>query len=211
MAKKAVRTSKVVREAQPIVIPTPDKDTKRWDDMSAEALCQEALNLLKTIFQQGYMFVKILAYIEQNGKWRDLDAYKEHSFAFFVEDFFNIRPGTYFNMKAVAYRYGAENYNRWGVKELKRIEGTSSPDDTLAELNKLYEEAGGRPSGVKIREVIDSNRPQREVDGVLTPWSIQRAELLRKIQELEDEVKRLRDKVVSLEIKNEQLEDQMKR
>jgi len=212
MAKKTVRTAKkAVREVESTVIPAPDKDTNRWDGMTTEDLCQEALTLLKDMFKQTHIFVKLLAYIEQNGKWRDLDTYKERSFAYFVEDFFGIRPGTYYNMKAVAYRYGEENFNRWGVQDLKRVEGTTNPDATLAELNKLYDRIGKKPSGVKVREVIERSKPRRELDGVLTPWSVQRVELVNRIRELEKENMELRNSNETLRIKLEQAEDQMKR
>ena len=89
-----------------------DQDTKKWDQMTAQEVCENATKQLKLMFKTGYVAIKTLAYIELKGRWRELEDYKTNSFSYFVEDYFGIRAGTYFNMKALAYKYGPENFDQ---------------------------------------------------------------------------------------------------
>ena len=211
MSKKALtKLKKEIGEGEKDNIIGEDKDTKRWDEMTTQDVCKEGMENLKFMFQTGFKAIKCLAYIEMKGRWRDLEEYKEHTFSYFVEDYFGIRAGSYFNMKGLAHRYQEKNFNKWGLQTLKRVEGTLDPEKTLAQLNALPQE-GGRIKGTEIRRIINQNKPQYPIDGVFTPWSVQRQNLVTQLQAKIAEVERLQDRVVALEIKIEQLEDENKR
>lgn len=157
--KKKPSGDPIVKLTNPTVISSENGDKQRWDQMQIDDLMTEASTDLQTMFRAGYKAIKCLRYIHNNMRWIEKPGYEDKSFRVFLEDYFNIKWGTYHNMLNMVDKYGDENFDRYGVQALKMIDSTTNPMKTLRLLNKKAEKLDGHVPMSEIRQLVRENKP----------------------------------------------------
>lgn len=207
---KASVTATETKDPKSVLIPEDD-DTRNWDGTDIEELCRKGREEFITMFRASYFAIKILTYIEYKSRWREIEKYKTSNFRFFLKDMFDIGLGTFSNMKAVARKYNQMNFDRWGERVLKRIEGTSDPMRVLSQLNEIHD-SQGYPGGVRVQNIIDEYKvePQEQVTIFEPKWATIKR-LQDRIADMECAIGTKDNEIVALTITNEQLREEIKR
>lgn len=152
-----------------------ERDTAQWDEMGFST---GVMPLLRE-YAEGkrkadYQLVRLLAYIQWSRRWKELPGYEEGmTFREFVEVEVALHWGGYMNMRAMAMKYGEADFNRWGYKNLKRMDSTKDPKEVLGSLNERADR-GEQPGAAEVKAEVRKAGGSYEWSGTKDPRMLQR-------------------------------------